>query len=204
MILDHIFLKIAASSLDLAKALPIELAAIRTDGNGTILASCTDKLSIGSSQVSDDASKLYRYSVRDWQHAVPFSSVHAAIESSLLRGRTEKVVIVGHFAEVDRLLWTNACKASELSDPFSERAWIDLAQLLWPLTYSGQITGRSLVKACEFYGVEKEESESPAYEVEAIRKVYFKVMARWSLLNNAEQKVKTWGGNLVSKFMGGM
>ena len=195
---DHIFIDVETSSLDVKTAEIIDIAVIRTDGEGSILASITDKIK-PIKAVEEGAAKVNGYNERDWQNAVPFNVAIDSIHSSIIRGRTDKFVLVAHFAEFDR-----ACIETSLSrtnivqaNPFAGRAWIDTAQLAWPLVYNGVIKSRSLAALAKFYGFENEAEHTASGDAEVMCKTYWAMMGRFKIAQGVERNVRKLGTGML-------
>lgn len=185
MNLDHIFIDLAVTDPNPEKGKIIALAAVRTDKRGNVLAAFSDETSTGG----EYSEALFKKSI-------------AAMESAILAKRFEmSYIVVAHFAEVDRRFLTSAYEAASLGIPFPKRAWLDTAQMAWPLVYNDMIAERTLDSLCVHFGIERkaETYDTAMGDCEALVRVYWAMMARYRGALQGEELVRNVGGETLAK-----
>ena len=203
---DHIFIDLETSGPEPAENCIIEIAAIRTDPQGKILATYTDKI-MPSVKVSDEARKVNGYAPDKWADAVSLSMALHGLNKTLLDGRSDKYVVVAHFAEFDKHFLTSDCVRNSLPLPFPKRAWIDTGQIIWPLAFVGAIKSRSLESICAHLGIVNESPHTAPGDCLALCKMYWAIMRRYSVaLAASEAAHNKWGGvtEIVEKWLTGV
>lgn len=194
---EHIFIDLETSSLNPKTGEIIELAAIRTDCFGTMVGSpVCDKIK-PLKLVDAEAAKVNGYSEKDWQYAVPFRIAFENFERSLIRDRTDKLVIVAHFADFDRRFLEETLDREQIPNPLQGRSWIDTGQLAWPLVFNDYLKSRSLEALCKYYGIENEHPHSAADDVKATAEVYWAMMGRFKIAQGVETKVRRFGTGIL-------
>ena len=179
---DHIFYRALMATNELSKDNIIDVAVVRTNSEGEVLARHTDKIS---------------------KDTVTFSEVLKSIYTNIISSFTEKFVIVSLNGFQEKTSFINECKKINAKDIFEGRVWIDLTQLAWPLLYCGSIENRQLSTLYRYYGIIPDELYTACGEVEGLQQIYWKMMKRFSMANTVEQRVKDaandFVGGLVSK-----
>ena len=201
--MDHIFLSIACSSFNMKEAEIIEIAAVRTIGlvgpinkKTSILAAFTSKVTPKKS-VSSDARKIANYNEIEWKESIPFESAISAFRDTILR-YDEKYVIITHLSDIVRpLLRAEVERIGKKEELFSGRAWVDVAQLAWPLTFNHMIKSRSLEALSAHFGVTLEPNQSSADNCTALLNVYNHMMRRYSTALAGEEAVREFGGETL-------
>jgi len=191
---EHIFFDIETSSLDPKKGEILEMAAIRTDRRGNILATTSDKIK-PTKPVDDDAARVNGYNPEAWENAATFPEAMATMRSVLLSPMfDEKFVVVAHFADFDRSFLSNACAEYKEPEPFEKRAWICTGALAWPLVYSDMISSRSLESLCKHFGIRNPAAHTASGDATATMNVYWAMMRRYSTSLKGEEFARDIGG----------
>lgn len=181
---DHIFYRSILSNKEITKNTILDLAIVRTNSDGEVLARHVDKITF-ETNYSDGY--------------VTFAEALKSIQTVILNDYTDKYVIVSLNGFQDKNLFTAECKKNNLKDLFEGRLWVDLSQLAWPLLYCGSIENRQITTLYRYYNIIPEELYTACGEVEGIQQIYWKMMKRFSMANTVEQKVK----DVASDFVGG-
>jgi len=174
---DHVFIDLETSGFDPDSDEILEIGAIRTDSKGNIIASYCDKV-LPTKPVDDQAARVNGYTVESWSSAIPIATALDSLKRTLLDGRTDKIVVVAHFADFDRSFLRVACEKAGIKSPFEGRAWICTGQLVWPLAFSQIIQSRKLSSLCEYFGVTNTAPHTATGDVTATAEVYWAIMRR--------------------------
>ena len=194
---DHIFFDLETSSLDPIKGEIIDIAAIRTDSLGNVLCACTNKVK-PTKDVEASAAAVNGYNERDWKNAIPLQTAIDAINSTIMKDRTDKYAVVAYNAEFDKAFLTESCKRLDIEFPFPKRAWVDPMHMAWILVYGDNIESRKLTSLANYYGVDIKDAHTAVGDCEIMMEVYFRMMQRFAI----GQKVEKIGRNLVSEATG--
>lgn len=190
---DHIFFDIETSSLDYDSAEVLDMAAIRTDRTGDILAAYSDRIR-PSREVDPKSAKVNGYNSSDWANAQEFKAAVAAMAGVILNPKFDtKYVVVAHFSEFDKTILTNQCKAHGIEMPF-KRAWLDTAQIAWPYAFNDMLSGRSLDTLCKYFGVVNKSPHTAAGDAAATMHAYWAMMRRLTPALMAEEFLVRKGG----------
>lgn len=191
---DHIFIDVETTGLDPKTNSIIEIAAIRTDSQGKITDSYTDRI-IPSTEVSESAAKVNGYDAEKWTDAVPFATAMHALSKAIVENKGERVVMVAHFADFDRSFIKANCERASTTNPLPERAWIDTGALLWPLAFNGAIKSRALESACAYFDIINTSPHTAPGDCLATCKLYWTLMRRYSVaLAVSTAAHSKWGG----------
>jgi len=185
MNLDHIFIDLAVSDPDPAKGEILAIAAVRTDRKGKVLAAFSDKTSRDDDEYSD----------------ADFKAAIKGMEDVILAKSFEtSYIVVAHFAEIDRLFLKMACDRIS-HKPFPKRAWLDTAQLAWPLVYNDMISERTLDSLCVHFDIERKADmiDTATGDCEALVRVYWAMMSRYKTALAGEEMVRSVGGETLIK-----
>ena len=192
----HIFFDVETSHLQPEKGEILEIAAIRTDEEGQIVAKCCDRV-CPTMEIDPSVIPVNGYNEKDWSTAVPFRTALGTLRAVALEDYTNHFVVVAHFAPFDQSFLLSECKKAGLENPFPNRIWVDTAQLAWPLVFSDIIENRKLETLCNYYDVAKENLHTAYGDANALRQIYWKMMARYKIALNVEGKVKGVVGGLL-------
>jgi DNA polymerase III epsilon subunit-like protein len=198
---DYIFFHIETSNLNPATGEIIDMAAIRTDSEGNILVTYADRIApLGP--VDPEAQKINGYTEKDWEGAISFDRALTSMVATILEGRSSACVIVGHYTSFNQAFLKNACAKINASMPFEGRTWVDMFQLSWPLQCDELIANRSLECLANYYGIDTKNVHSAMGAIEIIYEVYWRMMKRFHLVNNAESAIRKVGTSLMDAAMG--
>lgn len=175
---DHIFIDTETSDLNPDKGCIIEIAAIRTDVKGKILASFTERVT-PDREVSKSASSINGWTPEWGGRSYP--DVIRAFNRAMVR-EDDKVVFVAHFADFDRNFIRSDCKRHKIEIPLQERAWICTGNLVWPYLFQDQLRSRKLTDVCDFLGISYIRAHDAASDAKACMDVYFELMRRYSTM----------------------
>lgn len=169
---DHLFLALTLKGQSIHA-----LAVIRTDGVGNTLA-----------QYHDDLTS---------EGAISLEAAVNTLKRSVLEDRTERFVVVGHYPEIYRQALD---KNPETVDLFKGRAWLDTAQLAWPLVYSGALHARTIEALATYHG--HDAPKTIFEEVDAVAHSYFEMMKRYKMAADVEQGIRRTGAKVIGSLLG--
>jgi DNA polymerase III epsilon subunit-like protein len=194
---DHIFFDVETSSLDPKSGEIIDIAAIRTDRTGTVLASCSDRIQ-PRKPVDESCAKVNGYKPEDWASACTFKVAMNTLRKVVLAQHfQEKFVVVAHFADFDRMFLTACCEREQEPVPFEGRAWLDTAQISWPLIAGNMIPSRSLEALTKYYGIENSAAHTAIGDARAVMGVYWEMIRRFGTSLKLEEYARKKGGPTV-------
>ncbi len=198
---DYIFLDIEGSGLDTDVAEILEIAAIRADGDGTVITSYSDRVK-PTLPVSPEAAAINGYTEAAWADAVPLSRAIATMRRVILSDNYEaSYVVVAHFGEsYDRPMLRNACKRLGVPSLLEGRGWVDTGQMAWPMVLAGFIRSRSLECVSSYLGIQNQAPHTAKGDVTAAMSVYWEMMRRYKISLLTEQTVRTLGGEQFDSF----
>lgn len=196
---DHIFFDLETSSLKPEDGCVIEIAAIRTDSKGNILASFCDRV-IPDREVKPSVAKINGYNKETWG-GVPFHSAIASFNRSIVRPFSDKAVFVGHFCDFDRNFLSSDCIRFGLEIPLQSRAWICTGNLVWPFLFNDQLSSRKLVDIARFMNIPTEGAHTASGDAKMCCDVYWELMRRYSTMLIAHTAISQSGGRKVFSFM---
>ncbi len=177
--LDHVFIEVGLSDDNIAAANITGIAAVRTDRKGKVLASHCETCSIrGLDDIDVDA-------------------VYQKVNDVLLRPYAESYVIVARNAQ--------AYKGVLGPNYFRGRAWLDIAQLAWPLGHCDMIPDRNLDTLAKHFGCKYDEENTMTGNCETLCRVYWEMMKRYRAALLGEEAVRDIGGEALAgirKFFG--
>lgn len=176
---DHIFIDIKIDGKT------GEISAIRTNDEGKHIAAYSDAFTIQD----------------DDKERVSFKTAINGFESIVLKGRSERFVVVCHFMEYARTALHSLIKEKGISDPFVGRSWVDIGQLAWPLFYEQMITDRNIATLARYYGIDDPNAGTSDKRCYLISEIYFRMMRRYAIAQRVESGVRGVGGNLVEKVL---
>ena len=173
MNLDHVFLELALSEENIAAASVTGLAACRTDRKGKVLAAYSETCSIRGLD------------------SIDIEAVYEKVNGVLLRPYPEPYVIVAQHAQ--------AYKGLLGPSIFRGRAWLDIAQLAWPLGYCDMIPDRNLDTLAKHFGVFVEDTAGTmSGNCESLCRVYWAMMKRYRTSLLGEEAIRDFGGETLA------
>lgn len=201
---DHIFLDTETGSLDPETGCIIELAGIRTDCRGRVIASYCDRI-IPDREVSKEAAAVNGYNEKEWKkNGVSFDAAIRSFVRNLVTEYNERVIFVGHFCDFDRAFIKSDCLRHGVEIPLQTRAWICTGSLIWPFLFNGQLKSRRLIDVCKFlelpYGQDGSKLHNAALDTKACCDVYWEIMRRYSTALLAHSAVSKSGAGQLLKF----
>lgn len=196
---DHVFLTARPANTSITRdgatlRRLTEIAAVRTDNHGNVLAAFSESL------VSTPAARSTR------TNAVFDRMREVIIEGSELQGDMAfepSFVTVCWRADSTRTLLRVAMEHevdSETDAFFTFHGWIDLMQLSWPLAYHDMIGDRTLDSLCASFGFTVPKRPSVDDECRALVKAYWALMARYKAALVGEEVVRQVGGKPLQTF----
>jgi DNA polymerase III alpha subunit (gram-positive type) len=177
--LDYVFVDVETSSLSVETGEIIELAAIRTNRKGKVLKAWGSRIAFNG-KIDEETKKVNHYDPLDWDGAPLLRHGIEFLRDAMVTGYEEKYIVVAHFADFDRAFIREACKSINVEDPFIGRAWLDTAQIAWPLVHSGALASRSLDSLARFFGVVNERPHTAMGDVETLMRTYWIMIRRMS------------------------
>jgi DNA polymerase III epsilon subunit-like protein len=177
---DHIFIDTETSGLHPEKDCIIQLAAIRTDSRGKVMASFCENIRPDRA-VNPEAAKVNGYDPETWG-GISFKAAIAKFNRAMVRDEDDKVVFVAHFADFDRSFLRSDCERHGCEVPLATRAWICTGALVWPYLYQDQLRSRKLTDVCDFFEIPYTRAHDAASDVKACMDVYFEAMRRYSTM----------------------
>jgi hypothetical protein len=175
MNLDHVFIELGLSEDNIAAASVTGMAAVRTDRKGKVLAAYSEACSIRG---LDD---------------IDIESVYGKVNDRLLRPYAEAYVVVAQHAQTYKGILGGSC--------FRGRAWLDIAQLAWPLGYCGMIHDRNLDTLAKYLGCKsKGAGGTMSGNCETLVRVYWTMMNRYRAALLAEEVIRDIGGDTLARF----
>lgn len=172
--LDYVFVDARIAGAEI-----IELAAIRTNRRGKVLKAWHSRVAF-SGKIDEETIKKHSYSPDEWQGSPSLLHALQFMKDNVVSGYEEKYIVVAHHIEPTRLFIREAAKSVNLEDPFIGRAWLDTAQIAWPLIHSGALTNRSLEALAEFFSVVNQNPHSAMGTVETLMHTYWVMIRRMS------------------------
>ncbi len=179
MNLDHVFIELGLSDDNIAAASVTGMAAVRTDRKGKVLAAYSEACSIRG---LDD---------------IDIESVYGKVSDTLLKPYPEPYVVVAQNAQAYKGLLGGSC--------FRGRAWLDIAQLAWPLGYCDMIPDRSLGTLAKHFMCNVESDGTMSGNCETLVRVYWALMKRYRTALLGEEAIRDIGGETLAgirKFIG--
>lgn len=170
--LDYVFVDARIAGAEI-----IELAAIRTNRRGKVLKAWHSRVAF-SGKIDEETTKKHSYSPDEWQGSPSLLHALQFMKDNVVSGYEEKYIVVAHHIEPTRLFIREAAKSLNLEDPFLGRAWLDTAQIAWPLIHSGALTNRSLDALAEFFSVVNQNPHSAMGTVETLMHTYWVMIRR--------------------------
>jgi DNA polymerase-3 subunit alpha (Gram-positive type) len=144
--------------------------------------------------VDPKAAKVNGYTETDWVDAPRFPDALSSLTAKMLCGKyVDKYIVVAHFAEFDKSILGNQCEAHGIEMPF-KRAWVDTAQVAWPLAFNDILSSRSLDTLCKYYGIINDAPHTAAGDAAATMHAYWAMMRRLSTVVMAEEYITEIGG----------
>lgn len=175
MNLDHVFLELALSDENIAIASVTGLAAVRTDRKGKVSAAYSETCAIRGLD------------------SIDIEAVYQKVDSILLRPYPEPYVIIAQHAQ--------AYKGLLGPSVFRGRAWLDIAQLAWPLGYCDMIPDRNLDTLAKHFGLRVKETEGTlSGNCESLCRVYWAMMNRYRTSLLGEEALRDFGGEALAEF----
>jgi DNA polymerase III epsilon subunit-like protein len=191
---DHVFIDLETSSLSPESGEILDVAAIRCDRKGNVLATYADRV-LPERSVEPEAANKNGYSEEAWRTAVSLHTALAGLRATIQHSRfEEKFVVVAHFADFDRAFLEAACKTAHVPQVLAGRAWICTGQLAWPLVASGLLSSRSLDSVSKYHGVVNTAPHTAMGDVVCLKDTYFEMMRRYKLALAGEDMLRTVGG----------
>ncbi len=195
---DHVFLTLRVTGANTGIGKLNEIAAVRTDHNGNVLAAFSDSLVATPSARRRRASEVIE---RLREVIVEGSELHSD------KVYEPRFVVVCWNSEPDRAILraTIENETDETEDFFKFHGWLSMMHLAWPLVYHDLVGDRSPESLCASFGFVLPKKCSISDECRALTKVYWALMARYKAALVAEEVVREVGGKplqTVRKFLG--
>lgn len=112
------------------------------------------------------------------------------IESNILAPHDSRYIVVGYRTDVIKPAMTS-------EGLFLHRAWIDLAQLMWPLAWANLIEGkRTLEELCRYLNIDCQTRDSDS-EVRTIGSCFALMMRRYKTALVGENTMTDIGGETL-------
>jgi DNA polymerase III subunit epsilon len=175
--LDYVFIDVETSSLSPSDGEIIEIAAIRTNRKAKVLKAWHSRVAF-SGKIDDETAKVNSYNPESWLGAPALRHALEYLRENIITGFEEKYIVVAHFADFDRAFMREAAKACNVEELFIGRAWLDTAQIAWPLVHSGALTSRSLDALASFFGIINENPHSAMGDCETLMRTYWVMIRR--------------------------
>lgn len=196
--MDHIFFDVETTALDTSKAEIIDIAAVRTNGEGDIIATFNTKVR-PKGAVDPNSARINGYDELDWQGAPSFLDAFKALKFSSLLAYANPAVVVAHGAPFDRAVFANNCQREGVTDLFAKSRWIDTCQLLWPLKLNGSVDSLSLEKVAKYFFVRNPAPHTALGDAETLRLVYWRYMQRTQIMSRVEDTARGIGEQTVKR-----
>lgn len=127
-----------------------------------------------------------------------FKGAIGMLRNSLLNKQSDKYVVITYLSEVTRAILKSECeKIGEKEEIFAGRAWIDIAQLAWPLAANGMIKSRSIENLAKHFRVSFESKDDTADVCTAIVAIYGHMMRRYHTALAGEEIMRDVGGDTL-------
>ncbi len=193
MNMDHIFIDVTTSSLEAESGEVLSIAAIRTDRTGRHIQAFQSKVKPKNDDFQSTPRKGTEYSAREWEDAPAKREVCRSMHSILVSQYDPKYVVVAHFTDMVRPFVRN------MGEDFKGRAWIDTAQLAWPMIGCGQLPSRGLDSLAIHFGVNHEEFGATAVgDCATLMLVYWAMMNRYKGALGGEELLRIAGGDTLA------
>ncbi len=179
MNLDHVFIELGLSDDNISAASVTGMAAVRTDRKGKVLAAYSEACSIRG---LDD---------------IDIETVYSKVNDTLLKPYPEPYVVIAQHAQAYKGLLGASC--------FRGRAWLDIAQLAWPLGYCDMIPDRNLDTLAKHFMCNVEAGGTMSGNCETLVRVYWAMMKRYRTALLGEEAIRDIGGETLAgirKFIG--
>ena len=179
MNLDHVFIELGLSENNIAVASVTGIAVVRTDRKGKVLAAYSEACSIRG---LDD---------------IDIETVYSKVESTLLKPYSEPYVIIAQHAHAYKGVLGSTC--------FRGRAWLDIAQLAWPLGYCDMIPDRNLDTLAKYFNCATLSDGTMSGNCETLVRIYWAMMKRYKTSLLGEEVIRDIGGETLAgirKFIG--
>ena len=169
---DHIFIDVTPSNLGV-KAEIIDIAVIRSDRKGAVLKAFATRV---APHGPVDQAGGSGYTELEWRDAVPFKSAMNMIRQMLLTPFSAEYVVVANRVEVCRSILRRLNDDSEF---FSNRRWLDMQQLAWPLVANDIVPNCSLQALSQHYSLPFESGTGADGNCTALARCYWAMMRRY-------------------------
>jgi hypothetical protein len=163
--MDHIFLDSIHDGSECA-----DLAVVRTDRKGKVIATYSEKLKTKSFM------------------GVALADALLVMQDAILSPKfDENFMCVSHKPQ-----------RRVIREPFGE-SWITLSTLAWPLAFSGLIPSITLDSIAKHYGVTNKAPKTAQGNVVALHETYWQMMRRYKTALTAEDSLRGFGGDALEK-----
>lgn len=174
---DHIFIDLKCA--DNAGI----ISAIRTDGEGNSKAAFRDEFTT----LKEDKTHVY------------IDSAWKGFYSCIFDSRPDNIIVVCYFIEYAWTAYHKLVRENNLQDYLTGRAWIDIAQLSWPLMHKEIIPSRNIKTVAQYYGV-----DANGEQLKMMVDIYFRTMRRYDLATQVESGVRRFGGSTLERVLKGI
>jgi hypothetical protein len=175
MNLDHVFIELGLSDDNIAVASVTGMAAVRTDRKGKVLAAYSDSVSHSTRpNTKDGIDRLYE-----------------GLSDALIKPYPAQYVVIAQHA--------NAYKQAVGENCFRGKAWLDIAQLAWPLGYCDMISNRDLDTLCKHFSIAIDSEGTMSGNCEALVRVYWAMINRYRVALIGEEAIRDIGGESLAK-----
>lgn len=187
--LDHVFFDVRLSHLDPAQAEIVDVAALRTNRKGDVLASVTNRV-FPTAAVAPETYATNGYDPDLWHREAVTYKVAVETFRAVIRAERfdDQYVVVAHFA--DRF-------PVGTRDLFPGAAWIDTGHLSWPLLHHGLVSSRSLATLAKHVGIKPEALTTAAGTAFTTMRVYWELMRRYKTALAGEELLRSVGGDAL-------
>jgi DNA polymerase III epsilon subunit-like protein len=195
---ELIFFDTETGGLDPEKFDIIEMAAVRIDAAGNVVAQYSDKI-CPTLPVDPKAAQINGYSEESWKNAVSFENALETLKTAILRNRSKSYILVAYNEKFDQAFFRSACKRIGEEMPFEGRRWVDPMHMAWPLLVAGVVPNLKLGSLVKYFGVSPDNLHTALGDTIALAQVYERMMKRYTLVTEAEGFVRNVGKSIMEK-----
>lgn len=201
--MDHIFLCIRYTSHEVHPEVT-EIAAVRTNGYfsavrpNTAIAAFTTKVQPKVCHIDIQEGEKH-YNVLEWKNAPDFRVAINQLKKSILRESfSHKYVVVTQYLEITKSILRRDCQSVGEELFPSERAWLDINQLVWPLVVNHLIDNRKLETLAQYLNIPYQNTDT-ADVCSVLVHVYNALMRRYKTALIGEEAMRDFGGETLQK-----
>jgi len=114
---------------------------------------------------------------------------------------SDTYLIISQYPTIKILSTDKTAKSCGLSD----KEWLDIAQVAWPLAFSDMVGNCNLDTLCKHFGINYQDAGTTIGDCEAMVRVYWAMMTRYRTALIAEEGIRDYGGEAlrgIRKFIG--